>query len=88
MLYQACLQVLVQGGVDFHGQNWVDSMGPGSDGALPSETEISKGVREQEAKLVLDLKKRQGNRKKHHPAVLLGKGPAWAVKVESNRAQL
>ena len=31
MLDQACRQVLVQGGVDFLGQNWVDPMGLGSD---------------------------------------------------------
>ena len=31
VLDQACRQVLVQGGVDFLGQNWADPMGPGSD---------------------------------------------------------
>ena len=31
MLDQACHEVLVQGGVNFLGQNWVDPVGPGSD---------------------------------------------------------
>ena len=54
MLDQACRQVLVQGGVDLAKIGLI-LWGREVTGALPFGTEISKGIREQEPKSVLDL---------------------------------
>ena len=63
--------------------------GRGVTGALPSGTELSKGIREQEPKSVLDLEKTVSKIAKNITQMFdCERGPAWAVKVESNRAQM
>ena len=58
-------------------------------GAVPSGTEISKGIREQEPNSVLDLDQNVSKSAKNTTQRFdCERGPAWAVKVESNRAQM
>ena len=62
-LDQAYREVMVQGGVHFLGQNWVDLAGLEVTGAATSGTEIFQDVREKEPKSVLDLEEKSAKRK-------------------------
>ena len=88
MLDQVCRQVKVQGGVDFIGQNWVDPMGPGSDGRAnfrDRNLERHQGTR---TKIRLGLGRNISKIAKNITQLFdCERGPAWAVKVESNRAR-
>ena len=89
MLDQSCSQVLVQGGVDFLGPNWLDPMGPGRDWRATfrdRNLERHQGTR---TKTRLGFGNNASKIAKNITQLFnCEKGPAWAVKVESNRAQM
>ena len=55
MLNQPSREVVVKDRVHFFGQYRAYAMGPEVTGALPSGTEISKGIREQDPKYVFEV---------------------------------
>ena len=89
VLDQACRQVLVQSGVDFLGQNWVDPMGPGSDGRATFRNRNLERYQGTRTKIRLGLGKNVSKIAQSITQLFNGgRGPACAVKAESNRAQM
>ena len=68
MLDQACREVLVQGGVNYLGQSWVDPVGVGSDRGVTSR------IRGQEPKSVLDLKQTSAKSQRTSPGCSIAEG--------------
>ena len=68
MLDQPSREVLVKDRFHFFGQNRVYAMGPRVTGALPSGTEISKGIREQDPKSVFEVENTSGNSQSTSPS--------------------
>ena len=80
MLDQTCSEVLIEGGVHLFGQNiGLMRCGRKVTGSLPSGTEISKGVREQEPKSVLELEKPSGNLQRTSPSSSMAAGVHYGL---------
>ena len=65
---------MVQGGVNFLGRNRIDAVGPGSDRYVTFRDRISKGIREQESKSVLDLEKTSDKSQRTSPSCSIANG--------------
>ena len=87
MLGHTCREVLVQGGVNFLGQNWLMRWGREVTDALPSGAEIAKGIGEKAPNSVLDLEKTSVKSQRTSPSSSTAKR-AQTVKVGCNRAQM
>ena len=74
VLDQTGSQVLIEGGVHLFSQIGLMRCGREVTGALPPGTEISKGIREQEPKSVLELEKTTGNSQRSSPSSSMAAG--------------
>ena len=74
VLGQTCRQVLVQGGVDFLGQNLVDPMGPGSDGRAAFRDRIFEKHQGTRTKIRLGFGKMSAKSQRTSPSCSIARG--------------